>query len=93
MNTQDENYEELRRNITKTYEKHSWNQSFEAHAIMLLQKCVLVSIEEEVILHDLSFWSDGIAILVVATCGVLLNVPVILFFITRKNLKNLFNET
>ena len=75
----------------QAYKENSWNKSIQENAIFLFEKCVLVSMKEVSILRDVSFWLDGIAILVVASFGILLNLPVIFLFVTRRNLKNLFN--
>ena len=78
-------------NNSASSKQHSWNQTIEANAILILEKCVPVSIEEDAILDDISFGLDGITILVVASCGILLNLQVIFLMLTRRNLKNLFS--
>ena len=81
----------LKMNNNKTGKPYSWNESLEANAKLALVKCILISIEEATLLRDISFWLDGITILVVASCGILLNIPVIFFFVTKRNMKGLFN--
>ena len=69
---------------------HSWNESIEA-VTSILEKCILLSDREVDILSEISFWLDGIALLVIASCGILLNLSITLFVATRRNVKNLFN--
>ena len=76
----------------RLYQEHSWNQGTKvAVTTSILEKCVLLSYDEVTSLNDVSFWLDGIVILVVAFFGILLNVPVIFFFLTKRNMKGLFN--